>query len=877
MAELLFIRVLNMSLTGSLVILAVLMIRVFLRKVPRIFSYCLWAVVLFRLLCPISFTAEFSPLTALPAPVTEQGRIEYIPEDILQYQQSGVEPVIPETGAITPITNQDTFTGKESLSKVEFLLRAASEIWLAGVLILTLYSVLTLVRLMKKLKNTSWERDNIYITETISTPFVIGLVRPKIYLPSTLNRDEMRYILLHEQIHLKRGDHIVKMVSFVALCLHWFNPLVWAAFFLSGKDMEMSCDEAVIRKIGSSVKKEYTTSLLCLSTGKRIVNGIPLAFGEGDTGSRIKNVLRYRKPAARAAGIVAVICAAAAVVLLANPSKPADDGENMSYETLYGVVTDMGSKDSPHPVLVCPIAGILEIPAAETIDTYFEPGDTRDPHELLPGDLVAVTFSPEKNADIAGTLAELQASQSLLIAERLMIVWQGISLEYLQEEVTYPSLLPYNMRFTFPGGVIPDISSAAVGDILSIYQEEREVETYLTQVPESESSRLIVSTPILAIEENEYGGKMITIEITDSEAAQILSGFGFATRFALGADETDGNSTNTDRADTDKTSGADTTAAATGMDGKEQLPQSGGSMTGDGLYRISIQSISRSARMIDRYVSSYDSPYDGTESLAFADNCVFQVNSSMETLDYEEVSFDTFAELISEGSDQRNIPCLLTLEDGLIVEAALDSALLHCGISFDSDIPQSHLYDYLLENEGADAFDTYYSLVGTESADIADSAGDEIMEIYTGNIGDGDSGIVLFKNAAGDLLCTQDAHISRAGWNNIYLGEKDGVPFIMNVYVEDRWDFGGYGYWVYRLDEKGGIKLIAGSRFDFRLGDDAQTYDDDLFREWVSNMTAWLENSHLILSSQEGELRTEKVSETDRYNYDTLSLKDREL
>ena len=211
------------------------------------------------------------------------------------------------------------------------------------------------------------------------------------------------------------------------------------------------------------------------------------------------------------------------------------------------------------------------------------------------------------------------------------------------------------------------------------------------------------------------------------------------------------------------------------------------------------------------------------------------------------------------------------------MEAALDSALLHCGISFDSDIPQSHLYDYLLENEGADAFDTYYSLVGTESADIADSAGDEIMEIYTGNIGDGDSGIVLFKNAAGDLLCTQDAHISRAGWNNIYLGEKDGVPFIMNVYVEDRWDFGGYGYWVYRLDEKGGIKLIAGSRFDFCLGDDAQTYDDDLFREWVSNMTAWLENSHLILSSQEGELRTEKVSEADRYNYDTLSLKDREL
>lgn len=212
------------------------------------------------------------------------------------------------------------------------------------------------------------------------------------------------------------------------------------------------------------------------------------------------------------------------------------------------------------------------------------------------------------------------------------------------------------------------------------------------------------------------------------------------------------------------------------------------------------------------------------------------------------------------------------------MEAALDSALLHYGISFDSTVPQGYLYDDLLEKEGAEAFHRYYSSVGMEFADIADSVGNEIIEIYTGSSGGDDGGVVMFKNAAGELLFTQDAYASRVGWNNIYLGERDSIPYIMNVYVEDRWDFGGYGYWVYRLDGEGGIKLIAGSRFDFELGGngDAQLYDDDLFREWVGNMTAWLEDSHLLLSSQEGEIRTERVSDADRYHYGTLSLKDRE-
>ena len=139
----------------------------------------------------------------------------------------------------------------------------------------------------------------------------MGIFYPKIYLPSNLNAAERSYILLHEQTHIKRLDHIFKIISFLVLCVHWFNPFAWIAFFLSGKDMEMSCDEAVIRRLGDEVKKDYSASLLTLATGRRIVSGTPLAFGEGDTKGRIKNVLNYKKPR-----VWAVLIALPAVVFV---------------------------------------------------------------------------------------------------------------------------------------------------------------------------------------------------------------------------------------------------------------------------------------------------------------------------------------------------------------------------------------------------------------------------------------------------------------------------------------------------------------------------------------------------------------------------------
>ena len=876
MTDQLFIRILNMSLTGSFVILAVMAMRILLRKVPSIFSYCLWAVVLFRLLCPVSFTAAFSPLSALQTPSDQHGRMEYIPEDIAQFVPSLEPSAAADANNMTVTPLQDGIGAavkSEALGTAQLAIMAGTEIWLLGISVMAVYSIVTLMRLQLKLKEATWERDNIYVTDKVSTPFVIGLIRPRIYLPDTLDGEEKRYILMHEQIHIRRKDHIVKIVSFLTLCIHWFNPLVWAAFFLSGKDMEMSCDEAVIRRIGSGVKKKYTSSLLSMATGKRIVSGIPLAFGEGDTGSRIKNVLRYRKPAAVVVFLTAAVCIVSAILLSANPSAAARNAEtDPPRQVYYGVVSEVVS-DPPlggtvQKLLIIPGAGEMEIPAADSIYTIFE----RDEQELLTGDLVAVTF-PE-GEEIA--ILETWPGRFSKGAESIEVIWSGITLE------------PANDNFyqlTFPGGVVPEVIDAKIGDILSIYWEEPKELAYLTQIPESDNSVLLSKVPILAIGENEYGGKTLTIAVSSESASDILSGFGFHTRFALEPEDSFAGADYSIAGMDQPLTEAELRAVQTRIEALSQMAteelerqqselNSRAATDGD-TYRISVRSISRSSKTIDTYVADADSHFDGDEPLAFAEDCVFKINYSMDGIDYRTVSFDTFADTIADAPHMLNKPCLLTYKDDLIVEAALESAWVSYGISFDRFVPLDYYYANLVEQEGEDAFEKYYSLASTETLDIADYEGKEIIEVYTGNTMDGDSGIVMFKNAKGELLGTQSAHISRAGWNNIYLGENEDGAFIMNIYIEDRENFGGYGYWVYRLDEEGGIKQIAGSRFDFALGGDILTYDDDLFKQWAENMTSWLEHSHLILSSQEGEIRTKKISEADKYNYETLNLKGR--
>ncbi|MBE5869178.1 MAG: hypothetical protein E7293_09570 [Lachnospiraceae bacterium] len=316
-----FPKVLYMSLTASLIILCVLLLRLLLHKASKIFSYVAWAAVLFRLLCPVSFTLDFSLLGLFPAstvPVT-------LPTANI------VTPQIPQIKLPTAVVDDLILhelpqgSGHSVTNLLTVPAALFTYIWMAGILGMLIYSTVSYLRLRKNLTGAMHLRDNIYLADHISSPFVMGLIRPRIYLPSSLGAEEQSYIILHEQHHIRRFDHITKCLSYIALCIHWFNPLVWLAFVLSGKDMEMSCDEAVIQKMGSHIRPDYSASLLSLATGRRIIAGMPLAFGEGNTKSRIKNLSKWKRPQIWLSLIAALICILFLVACISNPGKTDPD------------------------------------------------------------------------------------------------------------------------------------------------------------------------------------------------------------------------------------------------------------------------------------------------------------------------------------------------------------------------------------------------------------------------------------------------------------------------------------------------------------------------------------------------------------------------
>ena len=325
----LFLTILDMSFTAGLIILLVLAARLAFRQAPRLCSYLLWGVVLFRLLCPVSFESPFSLLPSQAFSLSDTLRQ-------IQAEQAEPSPQFPPATETPgkPESTKDVVNAPVSLPSaasdagqstrpVSAFLAACGVIWLSGCLFLAGKSILSLARLQKRLQNAVSEGDSIYSVQGLETPFVMGILRPRIYLPASLSGREKSYILLHEKTHIRRLDPIFKLLSSFALYLHWFNPLVWLAFCLADKDMEISCDETVIRRLGHDIKKEYSASLLALARGRRFISGAPLGFGEGDTKERIQHVLGYKKKTLwiTAAALTAVLCIAAALLGTPSPSR----------------------------------------------------------------------------------------------------------------------------------------------------------------------------------------------------------------------------------------------------------------------------------------------------------------------------------------------------------------------------------------------------------------------------------------------------------------------------------------------------------------------------------------------------------------------------
>lgn len=305
----LFLSVLNMSLTASYVILFIILIRLPLKKAPKVISYALWGVVAFRLLCPLSFE---SMLSLLPASTTP------IPQGIA-YQQSpqinsGIAAIDTYVNGALPAPS-----AAASVNPLQIYIQTGAYIWILGIVAMLAYSIVSVIILKRHLKNAQHIERNVYETNNLKTPFVLGIFRPRIYIPAGLTAEEKGYIIRHEHTHIRRFDHIVKPFAFLVLSIHWFNPLVWIAFLLMSDDMELSCDEKVIKDMGNDIKKAYSALLLSLASGKRIINGSPLAFGEGNVKGRIKNVLDYRKSPFWMIIVVVIAAVAVAVCLMTDP------------------------------------------------------------------------------------------------------------------------------------------------------------------------------------------------------------------------------------------------------------------------------------------------------------------------------------------------------------------------------------------------------------------------------------------------------------------------------------------------------------------------------------------------------------------------------
>ncbi len=348
--ETLFLSVLKMSLTASYVIAVVMLARLLLKKAPKIISYALWSVVAFRLLCPFSFE---SLISLLPSRAAE------IPQSVSFRQTVSLPPAGNGTAVASPQTPLPSSSvspfaaAPASAGPAPSPVQIGTCVWLLGIAAMLIYGIVSAAVLQKRLKGARNTEKNIYAADNLKTPFVLGIFRPRIYLPAGLTEDEKGYIVRHEQTHIRRFDHVVKPFAFLVLSIHWFNPLVWAAFLLMSTDMELSCDERVIRETGCDIRKAYSSSLLSLAAGKHILNGGPLAFGEGNIRSRIKNVLNYRKPAFWVVTVAVAAAVCVAVGLAANPKRAAGGAKSSESQSqsqsAAGNKRQSSSKDRKQP------------------------------------------------------------------------------------------------------------------------------------------------------------------------------------------------------------------------------------------------------------------------------------------------------------------------------------------------------------------------------------------------------------------------------------------------------------------------------------------------------------------------------------------------
>ena len=310
----LFLKIINMSISASWLILAVLILRLVLKKAPKWVNVLLWGIVAVRLICPLSFE---SALSLIPSSET-------IPLDIEMAAKPTIDSGVPAINSVVnPVLSsfappQHVLT---SANPLQIWIPILNIIWLIGVGALLLYTAVSYWRLCRKVDTAVRYKGNIFQSENVSSPFVLGIIKPRIYLPFNMNGQDLEHVVAHEQAHIRRKDHWWKPLGFLLLTIYWFNPLMWLAYVLLCRDIELACDEKVIKELGNEQRADYMQALVACSVNRRMIAACPLAFGEVGVKERVKSVMNYKKPAFWVIIIAVIICVGVAACFLTNPKQ----------------------------------------------------------------------------------------------------------------------------------------------------------------------------------------------------------------------------------------------------------------------------------------------------------------------------------------------------------------------------------------------------------------------------------------------------------------------------------------------------------------------------------------------------------------------------
>ena len=366
-----FLTLLNMSVVSSLLIVAVMLLRLVFKKAPKAIICILWALVGLRLVCPFSFESKLS-LVPEKEPVTyiaEQAQSDKNIEEYIGTNQNNVNYETPQ-GSVSVSTQ----------SSAEFDLwalvnRVLPYVWGGGVLAMAISSVISYVRLRKSMLACFKMQDNIYLCDGIKSPFILGVIKPGIYIPSHLNSEEQRVVIAHETAHLKRLDYLWKPLGFLVLTVHWFNPLVWLAYALLCRDIEGACDEYVVKKMSVDDKKLYSYTLLSCSAPRHMLTACPVAFGEVNVKSRVKSVLNYKKPAFWIVIASVVSIAVVAVLFMTNPVEDKNKGFETPEELIHSVIMEKEKYMPPmYPdkdSFACESHYVFDVEESENSKTYY--------------------------------------------------------------------------------------------------------------------------------------------------------------------------------------------------------------------------------------------------------------------------------------------------------------------------------------------------------------------------------------------------------------------------------------------------------------------------------------------------------------------------